>query len=78
MNNKIKKDDWRIVTDPENPDLMRMYLNGQEFDVQSFGLGKCIKGKCLMRLEVLIDINQLVIMEKAVEGSITKATGAAL
>jgi hypothetical protein len=56
------KDEWKIVTDPDDPNLMRMFLNGQEFDVQAFGLGRCINGKTVMKLEVLIDINQLSIL----------------
>ena len=54
------KDEWKIVTDPSDPSIMKMFLNGHEFEVNSFGLGKRNKkGKCVMKLEVLIDLDQL-------------------
>lgn len=69
MSDKTKKDVWKIVTDPNDPSLMRMFLNGHEFEVNSFGLGKRNKkGKCVMKLEVLIDLNQLTTINATKEG----------
>jgi hypothetical protein len=63
------KDEWKIVTDPNDPSIMKMFLNGQEFEVNSFGLGKRNKkGKCVMKLEVLIDLDQLTTTHDTGEG----------
>ena len=63
------KDEWKIVTDPNDPSIMKMFLNGQEFEVNSFGLGKRNKkGKCIMKLEVLIDLDQLTTTHDTREG----------
>jgi len=63
------KDEWKIVTDPNDPSIMKMFLNGQEFEVNSFGLGKRNKkGKCVMKLEVLIDLDQLTTIHETREG----------
>ena len=63
------KDEWKIVTDPNDPSIMKMFLNGQEFEVNSFGLGKRNKkGKCVMKLEVLIDLDQLTTIHATKEG----------
>jgi len=63
------KDEWKIVTDPNDPSMMKMFLNGQEFEVNSFGLGKRNKkGKCVMKLEVLIDLDQLTTTHDTREG----------
>lgn len=63
------KDEWKIVTDPNDPSIMKMFLNGQEFEVNSFGLGKRNKkGKCVMKLEVLIDLDQLTTTHDTREG----------
>lgn len=63
------KDEWKIVTDTNDPSIMKMFLNGQEFEVNSFGLGKRNKkGKCVMKLEVLIDLDQLTTIHDTREG----------
>jgi hypothetical protein len=63
------KDEWKIVTDTNDPSIMKMFLNGQEFEVNSFGLGKRNKkGKCVMKLEVLIDLDQLTTTHDTREG----------
>jgi len=56
------KDQWKIVTDQDDASLMTLSLNGQEFDVQAFGLGKQrTDGKTMMKIQVLIDLDQLKI-----------------
>jgi|694.fasta_scaffold00059_185 hypothetical protein len=63
------KDEWKIVTDPNDPSIMKMFLNGQKFEVNSFGLGRRNKkGKCVMKLEVLIDLDQLTTTHDTREG----------
>lgn len=62
LDQRLIRDEWKIVTDSDDPNLMRMFLNGQEFEVQAFGLGRCVNGKTVMKLEVLIDINQLSVL----------------
>ena len=56
------KDQWKIVTDQDDASLMTLSLNGQEFDVQAFGLGtQRTDGKTMMKIQVLIDLDQLKI-----------------
>lgn len=63
------KDEWKIVTDTNDPSIMKMFLNGQEFEVNSFGLGKRNKkGKCVMKLELLIDLDQLTTIHDTRKG----------
>ena len=59
------KDQWKIVTDQDDASLMTLSLNGQEFDVQAFGLGKQrTDGKTMMKIQVLIDLDQLKIGDR--------------
>lgn len=62
IDQRLIKDQWKIMTDQDDASLMTLSLNGQEFDVQSFGLGKQrTDGKTMMKIQVLIDLDQLKI-----------------
>lgn len=62
IDQRLIKDQWKIMTDQDDSSLMTLSLNGQEFDIQAFGLGKQrTDGKTMMKIQVLIDLDQLKI-----------------
>jgi hypothetical protein len=77
------KDQWKIMRDQDDASLMRMALNGQEFDVHSFNQGKHrTDGKTMIKIKVLIDLDQLKTGKRikdynvqAGQAAIAKATG---
>ena len=48
------KDEWKIVTDTSDPSIMKMFLNGQEFEVNSFSGSTDCFGLCLIDAPVVV------------------------